>query len=300
MSPMSRTAPGPEPETGMHLGIRNKDSAGFPSLPPRRDRCPPPAGTRPTSPARPSASGRAGMGWPAVGGAGRRAPTGTWFSRPIRRVFCRRELCSRPVRADRSLQRDGPGLLEEVSFQRGAKNRSAGAGLRVWTASVEGISYTTSLIVSGSWEEASAELLPRPGSPGGSPSRIGQRHRIRGSVSLGKGWARAGSRGFFRRLITGHLAMGGRESPWILSANSAPFPGADGGPVTQGLVAHHRAFSSFNQISASMRRNCISYTPSGVARAASFRALAIASNSFRSAMHFSNAATISAFPAPAL
>ena len=33
-----------------------------------------------------------------------------------------------------------------------------------------------------------------------------------------------------------------------------PFPSANGSPVTRGLVAHHRAFSSFNQISASMRR----------------------------------------------
>ena len=32
-------------------------------------------------------------------------------------------------------------------------------------------------------------------------------------------------------------------------------PGADGGPVMRGLVARHRAFSSFNQISASKRRN---------------------------------------------
>ena len=45
------------------------------------------------------------------------------------------------------------------------------------------------------------------------------------------------------------------ESQWILSANSASFPGADGGPVTRGLSARHRAFSSFNHISASMRRN---------------------------------------------
>ena len=48
---------------------------------------------------------------------------------------------------------------------------------------------------------------------------------------------------------------GGRESQWILSPNSVPFPSAAGGPMTRGLFTHHLAFSSFNQISASMRRN---------------------------------------------
>src|SRR5262249_61484268 len=43
------------------------------------------------------------------------------------------------------------------------------------------------------------------------------------------------------------------ESQWILSANSASFPGADGGPVTRGPSARHRAFFSFNQIPAPTR-----------------------------------------------
>src|SRR5262249_5935820 len=58
-----------------------------------------------------------------------------------------------------------------------------------------------------------------------------------------------------RRGPKGRYPESGREAQRVLSANSASFPGADGGPVTRGLSARHRAFSSFNQISASMRRN---------------------------------------------
>ena len=45
------------------------------------------------------------------------------------------------------------------------------------------------------------------------------------------------------------------------SANSAPFPNADRGPVTCGLVARHRAISSFSRISPSNHRNGTSYVP---------------------------------------
>ncbi len=71
-------------------------------------------------------------------------------------------------------------------------------------------------------------------------------------------------------------------------------------PVMQGLVALHRAFSSFNQISVSNRRNWTSLTSTSVPRALSFRALAIASSIVSRSISFSSAATISAFPAPAL
>ena len=62
----------------------------------------------------------------------------------------------------------------------------------------------------------------------------------------------------------------------------------------------HRAFSSFNQISVSRRRNWTSLISTTVPRALSLRALAISSSIFSRSISFSSAATISAFPAPAL
>ena len=50
----------------------------------------------------------------------------------------------------------------------------------------------------------------------------------------------------------------GHRGPDFSEANARHGGGSQdpvGGPVTRGLLAHHRAFSSFNQISASKRRN---------------------------------------------
>jgi hypothetical protein len=75
-------------------------------------------------------------------------------------------------------------------------------------------------------------------------------------VAWDRGMTRAVASGSDPEAVHAEAVRAGVARPILEWVPLAPTPTrADGGPATPGLVAHHRAFSSFNQISASMRRN---------------------------------------------